>query len=221
MITHKFKLKENKKEEKLRVFFLLCVYIYRKVKTVWRDGMDNGYKNYRRYLEGDDDALAELMKEYENGLILYINSIVHDIAFSRELSDEVFFRLALKKPAYKENYSFKAWLYAIGRNLAKNHLTRFMVKVRAESLDEPIVSSEDLERADIKNEEKLMLHRTMKKLKTQHQQVLTLVYFEQLSNAEAAEVMHKTVRQIENLLYRAKISLKAELEKEGFEYERL
>jgi RNA polymerase sigma-70 factor (ECF subfamily) len=51
--------------------------------------------------------------------------------------------------------------------------------------------------------------------------VLTLVYFEQMSNSEAAVIMHKTTRQIENLLYRAKISLKAELEKEGFEYDGL
>ena len=183
--------------------------------------MDNGANSYRRYLEGDDSALEELMRDYENGLILYINSIVHDFAFAMELSDEVFFRLALKKPPYREEHSFKAWLYAIGRNMAKNHLTRFMVKTRAVSLDENIVSSEDVEREHIKSEQKLMLHKTMKKLKTQHQQVLTLVYFEQMSNSEAAVIMHKTTTQIENLLYRAKISLKAELEKEGFEYDGL
>ena len=183
--------------------------------------MENGVISYQRYIEGDDAALAELMHDYENGLILYIDSIVHDIAVSREISDEVFFKLALKKPVYKEDHSFKAWLYSIGRNLAKNHITRFIIKNRTVSIDEDIKDPEDLEREHIKNEEKIMLHRTMKKLKTQHQQVLTLVYFEQLSNKEAAQVMHKTVKQIENLLYRAKIVLREELEKEGFEYEGL
>ena len=33
--------------------------------------------------------------------------------------------------------------------------------------------------------------------------------------------MHKSRRQIENLVYRAKQSLKSELEKEGFVYEEL
>lgn len=183
--------------------------------------MDNGAESYRRYLEGDDDGLADLMRDYENGLILYIDSIIHDIAVSRELSDEVFFRLALKRPAYREEYSFKAWLYAIGRNLAKSHITRFIAKNRAESIDDNIEAPEDIEREHIRNEEKLMLHKAMKNLKTQYRQVLTLVYFEQLSNKEAGAVMHKTVRQIENLLYRAKASLKTELEKEGFEYEGL
>ena len=183
--------------------------------------MDNGVINYRRYLEGDDDGLADLMKEYENGLILYIDSIVHDISLSKELSNEVFFKLALKRPDYKEEYSFKAWLYSIGRNLARNHIKRVIIKNRTVGIEEDIEAPEDIEREHIKNEEKLMLHNTMKKLRSQYRQVLMLVYFEQLSNREAASVMNKSVRQIENLLYRAKKTLKVQLEKEGYTYEGL
>ena len=51
--------------------------------------------------------------------------------------------------------------------------------------------------------------------------MLWLTFFEGLSTSDAAAVMRKTNRQIENLLYRAKISLKSELEKEGFVYEEL
>jgi len=48
-----------------------------------------------------------------------------------------------------------------------------------------------------------------------------LVYIENFSNQEAAAVMKKSLRQIENLLYQAKRSLRSELEKEGFVYENL
>ena len=41
------------------------------------------------------------------------------------------------------------------------------------------------------------------------------------TNEEIAKIMKKNKRQIENLIYRAKGALKSELEKEGFEYERL
>ena len=41
------------------------------------------------------------------------------------------------------------------------------------------------------------------------------------SAEEIAKIMKKNKRQIENLIYRAKGALKSELEKEGFEYERL
>lgn len=61
----------------------------------------------------------------------------------------------------------------------------------------------------------------MRKLKPEYFQVLYLIYFEEFSNTDAAVIMKKNKRQIENLIYRAKGSLKSELKKEGFEYEEL
>ena len=61
----------------------------------------------------------------------------------------------------------------------------------------------------------------METLSSDYRQVLYLTFFEELSNTEAAKIMHKSNRQIENLLYRAKLALRSKLEKEGFKYERL
>ena len=61
----------------------------------------------------------------------------------------------------------------------------------------------------------------MRKLPPEYQQVLWLVYFEELSNKDAATVMGKSVRSVESLLYRARKSLKSQLEMEGFDYEKL
>lgn len=36
--------------------------------------MDNGESSYRRFLSGDDQGMAELVYEYRNGLLLYLNS---------------------------------------------------------------------------------------------------------------------------------------------------
>ena len=58
-------------------------------------------------------------------------------------------------------------------------------------------------------------------LKPEYRQVLWLVYFEGFSSREASSVMKKSVHGIETLLYRARRSLKSELEKEGFVYEGL
>ena len=65
------------------------------------------------------------------------------------------------------------------------------------------------------------MHKALAKLKPEYQQVIYLIFFEDFSNTEAATVMKKNNRQIENLVYRAKMSLKSELDKEGFEYEEL
>ena len=46
-----------------------------------------------------------------------------------------------------------------------------------------------------------------------------LVYFEDMSYKEAAQVMGKSEQQMTNLVYRGKQSLKTILEREGFVYE--
>lgn len=45
------------------------------------------------------------------------------------------------------------------------------------------------------------------------------MYFENFDTAEIASIMKKSKRQVGDLLYRAKKTLKSELEKEGFVYE--
>ena len=77
--------------------------------------MDNGASSYRRFLEGDNEGLAEIIREYSDGLIFYINSYVHNISLAEEIMEDVFVDIAVKRPKYMEKSSFKTWLYAIAR----------------------------------------------------------------------------------------------------------
>ncbi|MCR4758699.1 MAG: RNA polymerase subunit sigma-24, partial [Oscillospiraceae bacterium] len=79
----------------------------------------------------------------------------------------------------------------------------------------------DIEKQYLKEEQRIELHRAMKRLKTEYAQVLYLMYFEDFDTAEIAGIMKKSKKQIGDLLYRAKKALKSELEKEGFVYEEL
>lgn len=80
---------------------------------------------------------------------------------------------------------------------------------------------ENLELSYIREERKIIVHRAMNKLKPEYRQVLWLVYFEGFSNKEVSAVMKKSVHNVETLVYRARKSLKSQLEKEGFVYEDL
>ena len=73
--------------------------------------MDNGAGSYRRFLDGDDDGIVEIVRDYKDGLIFYINSYVNNIHIAEELTEDTFFKLIVKKPKYRYQYSFKAWLY--------------------------------------------------------------------------------------------------------------
>lgn len=185
--------------------------------------MDNGACSYRRFLDGDDKALAEIVRNYSDGLILYLNGIVNNIFIAEELMEETFFKIITKKPKFNAKYSFKTWLYTIGRNIAIDYLRHNskVIDTPFDELENYIQDEYDLEKIYITEERKITVHIALRKLNTEYRQILWLLYFEGLTNAEAAIVMKKNARQIKNLVYRAKSALKSELDKEGFIYEEL
>lgn len=184
--------------------------------------MDNGAGSYRRFLAGDKNGFVEIVKDYKDGLILYLDSFVRNISAAEELAEDTFVKLGVKKPRFSEKSSFRTWLYAIGRNVALDYM-RKQAKVNCVSTDmcEELADEEELEKSVLREERKIIVHRAMNKLKTEYRQVLWLLYFEGFSCKETAAVMKKSVHNIESLSYRAKKSLKSELIKEGFDDENL
>ncbi len=182
--------------------------------------MDHGAGSYRRYLDGDDTGMTEIVRDYRDGLLLYLNSYVNDLQIAEDCVQDTFIRLAVKKPVFRGESSFKTWLYTVGRNIAVSWLRRHARRGDV-PLDADLSAETDLERSYLKEEQKRTVHRAICRLKKEYQRVLHLTYFEGFSNAEAAKIMGRSKKQIENLLYNAKKTLRSELEKEGFHYEEL
>ena len=185
--------------------------------------MDNGASSYRRFLDGDDKGIAEIVGDYKDGLVLFLNSIVNNIFLAEELTEETFFRLITKKPKYSGKSTFKSWLYAIGRNVAVDTIRHNskMLGTPIEDWEEYMSEEQSLEHAYIKEERKLIVHKALSELSADYRTILWLEFFEGFSGKETAVALKKNERQIKNLLYRAKQSLKSKLEKEGFIYEEL
>ncbi len=183
--------------------------------------MENDADRYRRFLRGDDNGLREIIDSHYNALTLYINGIVHDPSETEEIVQDTFVRIAVKKPKFSEKSSFRTWLFTIARNTAYNYLRRHRSRIADQPIDTCIMLSDgtDVEREHLRDEQKIELHRAMRKLHADYFQVLYLMYFEELDTAEIAAVMHKSKRQVGDLLYRAKQSLKTILERAGFDYE--
>ena len=186
--------------------------------------MDNGASSYRRFCElGDENGLAEIIIEYRDGLIFYINSYVRNIQIAEELAEDTFVLLGTKKPKDKGKGSFKTWLYTIGRNVALSHLRRHsrISQISDEELALIQSDEESLEQSYLREERKILVHRSLSKLKPDYAQVLYLKFFEEQSNEDIGRILHKSRRQVENLVYQAKKSLKSQLEQEGYTYEDL
>ena len=184
--------------------------------------MDNGASSYRRFLSGDKDGLAEVMRIYRDSLTLYLNSLVCNIEIAEELMEETFVKLYVNKPKFKEKSTFKTWLYSIARFTAVDYIRKHSGVINTSLDDAECISDDtDLEKSVIKSEEKRTLHKAIRKLKPEYEQALYLTYFEDFSNRETASIMKKTEKQVRDLLYNARKALKAELSKEGFVYEKL
>ena len=183
--------------------------------------MDNGASSYRRFLDGDDKGLAEIVESYKDGLILYLNGYVNNIFIAEELTEDTFFRLMIRKPRYSGKSTFKSWLYAIGRNVAIDFVRHNSKQLNTpiEDMENYLSEEQSLEQSYIKEERKIAVHKALSKLPNDYRTVLWLVFFEGFSNKEVAAVLKKNERQVRNLLYRAKRSLRAKLNEEGFIYE--
>ena len=70
--------------------------------------MDNGASSYRRFRDkGDESGLAEIISDYNDGLIFYLTSIVGNIHTAEDLAEDTFVLLGTKKPRDKGKGSFK------------------------------------------------------------------------------------------------------------------
>lgn len=172
--------------------------------------MDNGSRNYLRFLKGDNAGLEQIIIDYKDGLVLYLNSLVGNIQLAEDLAEDTFVRLCTKKPKDKQTGSFKTWLYTIGRNIAISHLRK-----SAKSTVVPIDTIAYLADASgeplniyLREEKKVIIHRALEMLKPEYRQILWLIYFDDLSFREAAAVMKKGVHSTEMLASRARQALK-------------
>lgn len=184
--------------------------------------MDNGAEYYRCFLNGDKEALNKLIHEYWDGLALYLSSFFDSFTEAEEMTEETFLKLYTDKPIFSGKSTFKTWLYSVGRNTTLYHIRKR--KNRRETFIEDnfdISDKVDIENSQIKAEDNKQLLKAMGKLNPDYRQVLYLVYFEEFTNTETAKIMKKSERQVRNLLYRSKVTLKEILLREGFKYDGL
>ena len=181
--------------------------------------MDQGKAAYFRWLNGDESGLTEVIETYKDPLILFLNGYVHDFSSAEELCEEVFFRLAVKKPHFAGESAFSTWLFSIGRNLALDLLRKQARHPSAEVPDTVAASEKSVEDILLSEENKRALYRALDTLSPEEKSILTLIYFAGLKPGEAARAMRKSRKQGENLIYRAKQKLKQELTREGIDDE--
>ena len=177
--------------------------------------MDNGASSYRRFLAGDESAFESMMKELFHGLVFFIDRIVDDPYAAEDIAIDVFSELIVHKHRYNFKVTLKTYLYMLGRSRAIDHLRRQKHHLDLSEAQHIADERVDLEEMVLVNDRKRLVNAAISQLPADMQTVLHLIYFEEMTYEEAARVMKKNRKQIDNLLYRAKKELRIALGEDG------
>ena len=179
--------------------------------------MDNGASSYRRFLDGDESAFDEIMKELFDNLVFFIDRYVHDIHAAEDIAIDAFSDLVVNKHRYNFKVTLKTYLFMLGRSRALNYIKHRKVIdfVELTEADKASSEQETLEEIVFADERKRVVNNALNALPDDMRVVVHLIYFEDMSYDEAAKVMKKNRKQVDNLLYRAKKELRIILGKDG------
>ena len=178
--------------------------------------MDNGASSYRRFLEGDESAFDEIMKELFDGLVFFIDRYVHDIHAAEDIAIDAFSDLVVHRHRYNFKVTLKTYVFMLGRSRALDYIKHRKVLSFVElSEAEGVEDEKTLEEIVLADKRKRTVHSAIAKLSEDMRVVIHLIYFEEMTYDEAAKVMKKNRKQVDNLLYRAKKELRIILGEDG------
>ena len=174
-----------------------------------------------RMREGDLDALAVVMDEYEARLLRFLVRLVKDQPVAEDLFQLTWLRVMEKIKSYDPSRDFAPWLFTIARHLALDHLRRY----QPASLDEPMPSGEHREdliphhapgamEALLAEERAILLAQAMIKLPLIFGEILTLRFEEEMKLEEIAALLKIPLSTVKSRLRRGLDCLRTMLQEQ-------
>lgn len=180
--------------------------------------MDEDIKYYQLFLDGDQKGFEQLVYKYKDNLIYFLQRYVKSPEQAEDLAQDAFVEILVHKERFQFKYSFKTYLFTIGRNKAVDFIRKNRRQIPIEELSEWQDQGQKLLEQIVRKEERKRVLQAVKQLKEDYQRAIYLIDLEELSYHEAAGVLGKTMPQMKILIHRARKALKKEMEKEGYEY---
>ena len=178
---------------------------------------------YRAFWEGDTAALERLVRAYSDGLIRFAYCYVKNATIAEEIMEDAFTALIIKRRYFDAAEKLRAYLYKTVRNKCVDYLRFHKKQIPLEDMEGVLVADgvTDAETSLLRKENAKAVYKAMQNLPPQYREILYLTYYENYAAEDIARILRRSKKQIYNLLYRAKTSLKDLLIKDGIVYENL
>lgn len=173
----------------------------------------------REIKDGNVELYSELMQRYQRKILAFIFHMLKSAKLellAEDLCSETFYKAYRSLHSFREmDATFSTWLYTIARNTVLSELRK--QKAANVSLDEagfePIASAELApEQQLLRNERMAMVREAINNLPEKQRSALILREYDQLDYQEIANILGQTVSSVKSLLFRARASVKAQLE---------
>jgi RNA polymerase sigma-70 factor, ECF subfamily len=173
---------------------------------------------------GEDVALNGLMERHGEKLFHYLIRLLQNEADAADLAQETFVRVFQHRKKFRGDARFSTWLYTIATNLARDRVRQAMrrphVSLDAETSEQGRGLGDGLESRDLppyaqiaRDERIAVIREAVASLPEAFRIPLVLAEYEDLSQAEIAEILKCSVKAVENRIYRARQQLRKRLGK--------
>lgn len=150
----------------------------------------------QRYINGDENALALLLKKHQRKIFSFIMMRIKDRTLAEDIFQDTFFKVidSLKSGKYNEEGKFLPWVMMIANNLCMDHFRRIKrMPTIVDSDGKDILNV--LRFADESKEDKVVRDQTVNQIKemiallpADQKEVLILRHYADLSFKEIAEI---------------------------------
>ena len=157
-----------------------------------------------RVKQADKAALRILYDRYSAPLTAFVGKSLSDPIDAADIVHEAFISVWEGSGKFRENTSFRAWLYTIARNKSVDR----MRKTGREVLGEPDTTIPDLDPdpAAVAEmcEDRSRVRACLEKLSAAHRKVVSLSFFEGMTYREIAEIEDVSEGTVKSRIFHAK-----------------
>lgn len=132
-----------------------------------------------------------------------------------DLTQTVFLKVSGALPTFRGESSLSTWIYRIATNVGRDHARALgsWISADVESVEElPDPAQEASDRAYIRQEMRACIRELVEKLPEPYRAPLLLSDFEDLANAQVAEILGLSLDTVKIRLHRARARLRAAME---------
>jgi RNA polymerase sigma factor (sigma-70 family) len=157
----------------------------------------------KRVREGNLAELSVLFERYHVRLYNFMLRLTFDRSVSQDLTQNLFYRIIKYRHTFKENLSFKSWIYQLARNIHVDYCKQQQKVTERYTQVEEYNENFAEEKEGFNEEEYEKLDRAMARLTPEQKEILVLSRFQGLKYEEISSIRDLSVPAIKVQVHRA------------------